>query len=396
MPMLSSKRVAMFLYGLTSGGVPRRMVTLANGLAGRGYRVDLVLVASGTNLAGALAPAVRVVTVGGWRGRLPGIRRKRRWQFRAAQGALVRYLNDAAPDVLISADNYANLTAIAARSAARMPVRLVVSQRNHTSTYAAKKPRLVSAIRTHYPKADAIVTVSEGVAQDLVDIGLPQEAVQTIYNPLVGPDLIASAGKSVDHPWFRPDAPPVILAAGRLGPQKDFPTLIRAFARLRADGRAERLVILGDGKTPKDRADLLDLAATLGVAECVDFPGAVPEAIPYMARAALFVLSSAWEGLPAVLVEALACGTPVVSTDCPSGPSEILQEGRVGPLVPVGDDRALAAAMAAVLDTPPDPAILKDRAGQFSVETAVDRYVTVIEGAPHAAETAPPLAPSLG
>ena len=380
MPMLPSKRIALFMYGLTNGGVPRRMVTLANGLAGRGYLVDLVLVDSRSNLAGALAPAVRIVDVGGWRARMPGIRRKRRWQFQVAQSALVRYLNHAEPAVLISADNYANLTAIAARSAARKPVRLVVSQRNHTSTYAVDKPRLMAAIRAQYPKADAVVTVSEGVAEDLIGIGLPPDIVQTIYNPLVGPELAAAAEKRVEHPWFGSGEPPVVLAVGRLGRQKDFPTLIRAFAHLRANGRPVRLVILGDGKTSKDRTDLLELAATLGVAESVDLPGAVPEAIPYMARADLFVLSSAWEGLPAVLVEAMACGTPVVSTDCPSGPAEILQDGRFGPLVPVGDDRALATAMAAVLDNPPEGLVLKERGGQFSVEKAIDRYVALIEG----------------
>lgn len=385
MPM-PPKRVALFMYGLTGGGVPRRTVTLANGLAARGYAVDMVLVEPRGDLAGVLDPAIRVVDVGGWRIRLPMVRRKRRWQFRAAQGALVRYLNAAAPEALISADNYANLTAIAARSAARKPLRLVVSQRNHTSTYAADKPQLVAAIRSEYPKADAIVAVSQGVARDLVGLGLPEAMVQTIYNALVGPELAAAMERPVAHPWFAPGEPPVILAAGRLGRQKDFPTLIRAFARLRADGRPARLVILGDGKSPKDRAGLLELAASLGVADSVDLPGAVPEAIPYMARAGLFVLSSAWEGLPGVLIEALACGTPVASTDCPSGPSEILENGRLGPLVPVGDDQALAAAMAAVLDDPPDPAILKQRAAQFSIGNAVDRYVALIEGAPPAAQ----------
>jgi glycosyltransferase involved in cell wall biosynthesis len=381
---MPSKRVGLFMYGLTGGGVARRMVTLANGLAARGYRVDLILVNPRGELAGAVDAEVRVVDVGGWRVGLPVLRRKRRWQFRAAQGALVRYLNEAAPAVLISADNYANLTAIAARSAARKPLRLVVSQRNHTSTYAAGKPQLVAAIRSEYPKADAIVAVSQGVARDLVGIGLPEAMVQTIYNPLVGPELAAAMERPVTHPWFAPGEPPVILAAGRLGRQKDFPTLIRAFARLRADGRPARLVILGDGKAPKDRAELLELAASLGMADCIDLPGAVPEAIPYMARAGLFVLSSAWEGLPGVLIEALACGTPVASTDCPSGPSEILENGRLGPLVPVGDDRALAAAMAAVLDAPPDPAILKQRAAHFSIGNALDRYVALIEGEPPA------------
>lgn len=385
---VASQRIAIFMYGLTGGGVPRRMATLANGLAARGYAVDMVLVDPRVDRACGLDPAIRVVDVGGWKVRLPVLRRKRRRQFRAARGALVRYLNDAAPAALISADNYANLTAVAARARARVPVRLVVTQRNHTSTYAADKPDLIAAIRAEYPKADAIVAVSRGVADDLVALGLPRQTVRTIYNPMVGPEFATRAEGPVTHPWFAAGAPPVILGVGRLGKQKDFPTLIRAFARLRADGRPERLMILGDGKAEADRAGLLDLAETLGVAEAVALPGAVPEAVSYIARAALFVLSSAWEGLPGVLIEALACGTPAVSTDCPSGPGEILDGGRFGPLVPVGDDRALAAAMAAALAAPPDPEMLKRRAQTFSIAAAIDAYVALIEDR---AEAAPAL-----
>lgn len=379
MPM-PSKRIALFMYGLTGGGVPRRMATLANGLMARGYLVDMVLVDARVDRACGLDPAIRVVDVGGRWTRTPLMRRKRRWQFRAARGALVKYLNAASPAVLISADNYANLTAIAAHARARPSVRLVVTQRNHTSTYAADKPELIAAIRAEYPKADAVVTVSQGVADDLVALGLPSGMVQAIYNPMVGPDLAERACRPVAHPWFGAGEPPVILGVGRLGKQKDFATLIRAFARLRAAGRTERLMIVGDGKAETERAGLLELAASLGVAEAVDLPGAVPEAVPYIARAALFVLSSAWEGLPGVLIEALACGTPVASTDCPSGPAEILEGGRYGPLVPVGDDGALAAAMAAVLDAPPDRDALKRRGEAFSIAAALDRYVAVIEG----------------
>lgn len=383
--MTLEKRVALFIYGLTGGGVPRRTVTLANELAERGYLVDLILVDARDNLAGSLDPAVRIIDVGGWFARLPVVRRKRRWQFRAARGALVRYLDAFAPDAMISADNYANLTAIAACGLARPRVRLIVSQRNHTSTYAANKPKLIAAIRSDYRKADAVVGVSKGVAQDLVELGVPENLVSTIYNPVVGPETAVSAQKNVHHPWLNVGEPPVILGVGRLGRQKDFPTLIRAFAHLRAEGRSARLLILGDGKTPKDREALMELAESLGVADHVDLPGAVPEAIPYMARAKLFVLSSAWEGLGVVLIEALACGTPTVSTDCPSGPAEILEGGRFGPLVPVGDDRALAAAMAAVLDAPPDPETLKRRAQTFSVAAAVDAYVALIEDRAEAA-----------
>jgi glycosyltransferase involved in cell wall biosynthesis len=176
----------------------------------------------------------------------------------------------------------------------------------------------------------------------------------------------------------------VVLGAGRLHPQKDFPTLLRAFARVRAQ-RPARLVVLGSGKRAARRAALLALAGRLGVGADVDLPGFAENPYAYMARAAVFALSSAWEGLPTALIEAMACGCPVVSTDCPSGPAEILEGGRYGELVPVGDDAALAAALLRALDAPPARAALRARAAQFSLEAAVERYLPVLfpeRGAP--------------
>ena len=178
----------------------------------------------------------------------------------------------------------------------------------------------------------------------------------------------------MDHPWFAPGSPPVVLGIGRLTTQKDFPTLLKAFAQVRAVRKA-RLMILGEGR---DRQALEVLARELGVASDVDLPGFVLNPFPYMVRASLLVLSSAWEGLPGVLIEAMACGCPVVSTDCPSGPSEILDGGAYGPLVPVGDDGALAKAILSVLEMPPDPERLRARAALFSVERATDQYLQVL------------------
>jgi len=170
------------------------------------------------------------------------------------------------------------------------------------------------------------------------------------------------------------------LGVGRLDPQKDFPTLIRAFARVRAQ-RPARLIVLGaEGheRHSKYVAELKALPARLGIADDVDLPGFRHNPFAFMSRAAVFVLSSIYEGLGNVLIEALACGTPVVSTDCPSGPAEILEGGRFGALVPVGDDAAMAAAIAATLDRPPAAATLRERARMFSVERAVDRYLDLM------------------
>src|SRR3954452_14198277 len=227
-------------------------------------------------------------------------------------------------------------------------------------------------MRRAYGQGDAVVAVSDGVADALARVtGLPRGLIRTIHNPVVGPELEALSREPVAHPWLAPGQPPVVLSAARLTVQKDLPTLLRAFALLRAR-RAVRLLILGDLPTPERTeasiGELRDLAYRLGVAADVELPGFVENPYAWMARASLFALSSAYEGFGNVLVEAMACGCPVVSTDCPSGPAEILDGGRYGPLVPVGDAEALAEAMARVLAAPPERAELVARADQFSVD----------------------------
>jgi glycosyltransferase involved in cell wall biosynthesis len=238
--------------------------------------------------------------------------------------------------------------------------------------------------RRSYLTADAIVTVSHGVADDLaLHAGIPRERITTIYNPVVTPDLLDKAQAPLDHPWFTPGAPPVVLGVGRLHAQKDFPTLLKAFARVRAKQEA-RLMILGEGKNARkntvQRTALTALAAQLGVAADVALPGFVDNPFAYMARAAVFALSSAWEGLPGVLIQAMACGCPVVSTDCPSGPAEILENGEYGSLVPVGDDLSLANAILSTLNAPPARDRLQARAAMFSVDRTADRYLEVLLG----------------
>jgi glycosyltransferase involved in cell wall biosynthesis len=191
---------------------------------------------------------------------------------------------------------------------------------------------LLPVVQRTYLWADAIVAVSDGVADELSLItSIPRKDIMTIYNPIVTSELQRKAQVPLDHPWFTPGAPPVVLGAGRLRVQKDFPTLIRAFVRARAV-RKIRLMILGGGKDERRdaqyKAQLLALADQLGVADDVALPGFVENPFAYMARASVFVLSSAWEGFGNVIVEALACGCPVVSTDCPSGPAEILENGK--------------------------------------------------------------------
>jgi glycosyltransferase involved in cell wall biosynthesis len=188
--------------------------------------------------------------------------------------------------------------------------------------------------------------------------------------------MLAKASEPVSHPWFTPGQPPVILGVGRLTPQKDFPTLLRAFALVRRQ-RPARLVIVGEGRTEAKEA-LLRLAIELGCPDDVSLPGFTHNPFCFMANASVFVLSSLHEGLPGVLIQALACGVPVVSTDCPSGPREILEGGRHGRLVALGDFAAMADAITEALERPGDGAARMARGRQFSVERAVDRYLGLL------------------
>ena len=227
-----------------------------------------------------------------------------------------------------------------------------------------------------YPWADGIVAVSQGVGDDLAQfVDLDGKHIHVIYNPVVRPELHELARQPLDHPWFRPGEPPVVLGVGRLNPQKDFGTLIRAFAKV-VQTREARLLILGEGA---QRDELEALVKELHLVQQVSLPGFATEVYAYMSRASLFVLSSKWEGLPGVLIEAMCCGTPVVSTDCPSGPREILKNGMYGDLVPMGSVDALADAIATNLDGgstgPP-----RESWRRFEPETVVNQYLEVLLG----------------
>ena len=399
----SGQRIAFVLHGFSGGGMERSMLRLAEGFIARGFAVDFVVAEAAGELLGEVPGSARIVELE--RGRLW---RARAYGFAADRGAwrlllqprskisllkplirrlpsLVDYFRRARPDAILAAEPRFNLLAVWGRDLSRGRSRVVVSERIQVSHHATFEGpwadrRLHDLLQRAYLKADAIVAVSDGVADDLAAYaGIPRERITTVYNPVVGPDLERRAREPLGHPWFAAGAPPVILGVGRLDQQKDFGTLIRAFARVRAR-RPARLVILGaDSRMqPACSAELKALPGALAVAEDVAMPGFVDNPLAYMARSAAFVLSSLYEGLGVVLIEALACGTPVVSTDCPSGPREILDHGRFGPLVPVGDDAALAAAIEAVLDDPPPSERLRARADLFSVTQGVDNHLKLL------------------
>lgn len=371
------QRITIFLPALEGGGAERSMLNLAQGMVNSGYTVDLVVAQAEGAYLNQIPPGVQLVDLGD--GRL--VKGKRTLQ---RLPALVRYLRRRRPDALIAAMSHTNLVALWARLLAGVPTRLAVNEQNVISQDAPQAAdrffRLTPQLaRYFYRWADCVVGVSQSVADDLVQVvGLPQRLVKVIYNPGVTPQLREKVQAPLDHPWFQPSQPPVLLGVGRLTKQKDFPTLIKAFALVRQTHVA-RLVILGEGP---DRPALEALVRDLELEADVSLPGFIANPYAYMARATAFVLSSLWEGLPTVVVEALYCGVPVISTDCPGGSREILRDGQFGPLTPMSDPVALAAAMEqAIRGQLPRPP--KESWQPYAVETIVNQYVELLLNKPN-------------
>lgn len=360
--------IAVFVSFSGHGGVERMVVNLIRGFVALGRQVDLVLVRTEGPHLERLPPQVNRVHLG------------TRHTF-AAVPALAHYLRRHRPVALLAVKDRAGRVAVLARWLAGTDIRIVMRLGTNISTAMAERTAMARwlrfwPIRRLYPRIDRIVAVSAGVADDTARIaGIVRTGIQVIRNPVITPELPELAARLCDHSWFQPGQPPVILGAGRLQRQKDFPTLIRAFAQVRRE-RPCRLVILGEGS---GRAQLQALIAALGIATDLDLVGFRTNPYPFLARAALFVLASRWEGSPNVLTEAMALGTPVVATDCPSGPRELLDGGRYGPLVPVGDIQALALAMAKILDCPPLPETLRAAVADYTQAKSATRYLEVLE-----------------
>ncbi len=357
-------KVAFFLPYMAGGGAERVCITLAEGFLQHGLEVDFVLARKTGSLLKNIPKGAGVVNLSARR-------------TVSALLPLAAYLRRERPFALIAAPDHANLVAIWAKLLASSQTKVLIG--NHIFLSAAiKNSRKIQEkiypflLHLFYRRAEAIIAVSRGAADEMAHVArIPRKCIQSIYNPFPLTEITRQSSESPAHSWFTPGEPPVILAAGRLSAQKDYPTLLRAFASIRSR-RPVRLVILGEGE---ELVRILELAVELGIRSDVDLPGFVDRPYPLMAHCRVFALTSAWEGFGNVLVEALACGAQIVSTDCPSGPAEILDNGKYGRLVPVGDFVALAGAIEDALDHPLPIKDLKERAKAFSGETAVGAYL---------------------
>lgn len=358
------------MHSLYNGGVERVLCNLAGELVRSGVRMHLVVNVRGYSPFASQVPAsVRLVDLGASR-------------FRQRPIELASYLRREKPHVLLSALHYSNEIAVLSARLAGTGTRVVLTEHTTLSHELATlhrlhPRRLVRQVAwLAYRGADDIVAVSQGVARDLTSLlSLREGRITTVYNPVLTPDIVDRAREPLDHPWFRRGEPPVLLGVGRLEPQKDFHNLLEAFALVRRTHHA-RLLVLGEGS---QRSELERKARTLGSARDVEFHGFVENPFAYLARARAFVLSSAWEGLPTVLVESLAVGTPVIATDCPSGPAEILDGGRYGRLVPARNPAALAAAMSDTLGGKVQSEAPGAWLEQFKVESATRRYLEILK-----------------
>ncbi len=357
--------ILLFPASLEGGGAERVMVTLANAFTERGLKVGLVIIKGGEGYRKELhkdVPVIDLRTQQVWRSILP----------------LARLLKREKPRAFFSTLMEANIGACLASRLVRFQGKVVIREANTPSQHLKKRTfkRWLTrkVVRQGYLLADEIVAVSSGVRRDLAQLlRVPEERIHLIFNPSVSERVIEASYAEVEHSWFADKSVPVVLGVGRLSPQKGFSVLIRAF-RIVRETLPARLVILGEGP---QRAELELLVEQLGLQDVVHLPGFNPNPYRYMRRASVFVLSSEYEGLPNVLIQALACGCPVVSTDCPSGPEDILDGGKYGELVPVGDIEAMANAILRVLRGERKQ-VPTEWLEQFREDVVVEQYLRIL------------------
>lgn len=368
--------IAFFLPTLEGAGTERNVVNLVNNLDRKKYIISLVLgKVKGVFISEILKDVLIIDLNASYTLRL---------FFK-----LIRYFHKEQPDIFVSAFPHINIVSIMARSFSKTKTKIVVTEQSITSllstTARTFSRKLVARfflpylMRFIYPLAEAIICVSKGVGKDLLKIIHNSDKIRIIYNPIINKKIYKLAEEPIDHFWFSNLKIPIIIMVGRLTKAKDYPNLLRAFS-LVTQKKPARLVILGEGLEEKK---IKLFAHKLGLSDNILFLGFQRNPYKYMKKAKVFVLSSFHEGFGNVIVEAMACGTPVVSTNCKSGPSEIIEDGENGILVPVADQKALAKAILRVLDNPSLAYKFseqgKKRVEHFSIEKSVKKYEEIFD-----------------
>ncbi len=346
--------ITFFVPSMRGGGAERVFANLANEFSNRNFKVDLILAQREGPYLKYISRNVNIVDLQSSR-------------ILKSFFPLIIYLKRKKPDVLISTLTHVNIVSIGAKIISKSSAKLLIRQAINYKI-PSNKVRLMLE-KTLFKRADHIIAISQGVKRSLLEeLKIPEQKIKVIYNPIYSSSIIEKSKTKIEHPFIYGQNK-IILAAGRLTGQKDFPTLLRAFNRIKTD--SIRLIILGEGKC---RVELENLVRELELEDYVSLPGFVDNPYAYMAKADVFVLSSKKEGFANVLVEAMACGTTIVSTNCPSGPSEILDGGRYGKLVPVGNIEKLAEAISEALSNPSEKEVLINRAKLFSIDKAIEEY----------------------
>lgn len=363
------EKIALFLPSLNGGGAQRAMLNLSRGFSARGIEVHLVLSKATGPYLNSIPKEVKLVDLGAGR-------------VITSLPALVGYLRREKPEAILSTLGHANLIALWASRFSGVSVKTVFREATTVSRSLTALPKLrglmlLQLARWFYPYADGIIATSHGVENDLIDcVGVSKNILETIYSPIQMPEILEKSHQPVQHAWLiNATDEPVVLSVGRLHEAKDYPTLLEAFSLVLRKHKA-KLIILGEGR---ERSNLESMVRRLGIQDDVDMPGFEINPYSYMSAATVFVLSSAWEGLPNALIESMAVGTPVIATDCKSGPREILNNGKYGKLIPVGDVNALSESIIDVIVNHNFTLPNKEWLNKFSMDTCIDKYINFIQ-----------------
>lgn len=362
------RKVAIFLPSLEGGGAERMMLNLAKGMKEREMDVDLIVAKMHGPYKDSVPEGVNLIDLECTR------------MLKSIKG-LINYLNTMSPHVLLTTLESASIIGILAKIFSKNDTNVWVRVPNHLSLHAKNAKRRRDKLRPFFARnlykyADGIISISEGVAKDISSITkIMDSKLNVIYNPVVSAQLVEESKEIKEHKWLDCNDNPVILAVGRLTKQKNFELLIKSFKEVREKVDA-RLIILGEGE---ERKQLEALISKLNLVDFVDLPGFDNNPYVYMKKADVFVLSSSWEGFGNVLVESMALGTPVVSTDCPSGPREILNNGEYGFLVDLSDPKGLSNKIITIIEENPfsEEEMIK-RANEFSIKKVTDQYINLL------------------